>query len=165
MARKKSIKIGDIIPEFSLPDQEGKILDINEFIGKKKLVLFFYPRDGSLTCTRQACYFRDIYEYFEEAGAEVIGISEQSVESHSHFSATNRLNYRILSDSENKVRELFGVPSKALGLIPGRVTYIINLKGEVTYIFDSQTKVQKHVDEALRIILVLKKTDQLEEVT
>ena len=163
MSSKKSIRVGDIIPLFKLADQHGEIFDIEKYLGKKKLVIFFYPRDGSLTCTRQACYFRDIYEFFEEAGAEVVGISEQSVESHDRFARLNKLNYKILSDPDNIVRRLFGVPSRAMGLIPGRVTYVVNLKGEVVYIFDSQTKTQKHVDEALRIVMVLKKTDHVEE--
>ena len=160
MNRKESIKTGDTVPYFSLEDQDGNIFNVKDYLGKKKLVIFFYPRDGSLNCTRQACYFRDINDVFEEAGAEVVGISEQSVESHKHFSKANRLNYRILSDSGNEVRKLFGVPTKSFGLIQGRVTYVVNLKGEVVYIFDSQTKTQRHVDEALRICLVLQKADK-----
>lgn len=164
MSKINSKRIGDKVPEFILPDQNGKLFDVTEHLGKKKLVIFFYPRDGSLSCTKEACYFRDIYDLFEEAGAEVIGISEQSVESHNHFATVNRLNYKILSDSENKVRKLFGVPSKVLGIIPGRVTYVININGEIVYIFNSQTKIQRHVDEALRIVLVLKKADRAEKI-
>ena len=163
MSKNISIEIGDKVPEFVLPDQNGQLFDVTEHLGKKKLVIFFYPKDGSLSCTKEACYFRDINDLFEEAGAEVVGISEQSVESHYHFSTANRLNYKILSDSQNRVRKLFGVPSRAFGLIPGRVTYVINIKGELVYIFDSQTKIQRHVDEALRIVLVLKKADQAEK--
>lgn len=164
MGARNSLGLGDKIPGFTLQDQNGELFDVNNYLGSKKLVIFFYPKDGSLTCTRQACYFRDIYDLFEEAGADVVGISEQSVESHDNFARLNNLNYRILSDTDNNVRELFGVPSKALGLIPGRVTYVVNLKGEIVYIFDSQSKTQKHVDEALRIVLVLKKTDHMEKI-
>ena len=159
MSKTNSLILGDKIPEFALPDQNGETFDVTDYLGKKKLVIFFYPKDGSLNCTREACYFRDIRDLFEEAGAEVIGISEQSVESHYDFARSNNLNYRILSDTNNYVRKLFGVPSKAFGLIPGRVTYVVNLKGEIVNIFDSQTKTQMHVDEALRIVLVLKKLD------
>jgi len=162
VSKSIQIKVGDKIPDFSLKDQHGDTLNIEDYLGNKKLVIFFYPRDGSLNCTRQACYFRDIYDLFEETGAEVVGISEQSVESHSHFAKTNNLNYHILSDTENEVRKLFGVPARVLGLIKGRVTYVVNLKGEVVYIFDSQTNTQKHVDEALRIVMLLKKTDHIE---
>jgi peroxiredoxin Q/BCP len=153
------IKIGDIIPEFSLKDQHGNLFNINTYLGKKKLVIFFYPQDGSLNCTREACYFRDISDLFEEADAIIIGISSQSVESHKEFAEKNRLNYTLLSDNENIVRKLFGVPGRVFGLIPGRVTYVADRSGKVVYIFDSQTEVQRHVDEAIKICLLLKKAD------
>ena len=155
----KSIKVGDMIPQFSLPDQDGRIFDISNVIGKKKLVIFFYPQDGSLNCTKEACYFRDMSETFEETDAVIIGISAQSVESHKNFAEANKLNYTLLSDGNNTVRKLFGVPSRAFGLIPGRVTYVADKKGEVVFIIDSQTDTQRHVDEALKIVLVLKKND------
>ena len=143
------IKVGDYIPSFSLKDQNGNLFDINTYLGKKKLVIFFYPQDGSLNCTREACYFRDIRDIFDEADAIIIGISSQSVESHKDFAEKNRLNYTLLSDNENTVRKLFGVPSRVFGLIPGRVTYVADRSGKVVYIFDSQTEVQRHVDEAM----------------
>ena len=92
---------------------------LDTFLGKKKLVIFFYPQDGSLNCTREACYFRDLSDVFDEAGAVVVGISGQSVESHKQFAEQNKLNYTILSDSEGSVRKLFGVPTKIFGLVPG----------------------------------------------
>ena len=153
------IKVGDTIPHFSLPDQDGKIFDISSVLGKKKLVIFFYPQDGSLNCTKEACYFRDMSETFEETDAVIIGISAQSVESHKNFAEANKLNYTLLSDENNTVRKLFGVPSRAFGLIPGRVTYVADKKGKVVFIIDSQTDTQRHVDEALKIVLVLKKND------
>lgn len=155
----QQIKVGDAIPHFSLPDQYGKIFDISSVLGSKKLVIFFYPRDGSLNCTREACYFRDLSEAFEETEAVIIGISAQSVESHKNFAESNKLNYTLLSDENNTVRKLFGVPSRAFGLIPGRVTYVADKKGIVVFIIDSQTDTQRHVDEALKIVLVLKKND------
>jgi len=155
----KPVEVGDMVPLFSLPDQEGKIFDISAVLGKKKLVIFFYPQDGSLNCTREACYFRDLSEAFEEADAVIIGISGQSVESHRHFAATNNLNYTLLSDERNAVRKLFGVPSGIFGLIPGRVTYVTDSSGKVVFIFNSQTDVQGHVNEALKICLLLKKAD------
>jgi peroxiredoxin Q/BCP len=155
----KPIGIGDMIPEFSLPDQDGKMFDIREVLGKKKLIIFFYPRDGSLSCTREACYFRDLNDVFVQNDAVVIGISGQSVESHKEFIETNNLNYTLLSDSGNNIRKLFGVPSKFFGMIPGRVTYVADKTGRVVYIFDSQTEVQRHADEALKICLLLRKTD------
>jgi thioredoxin-dependent peroxiredoxin len=155
------IKIGSSLPAFTLPDQNGNLFDISNYLGKKKLVIFFYPRDGSLNCTKEACYFRDLSDVFEEADALVIGISSQSVESHKEFAEKNRLKYTLLSDSENEVRKLFGVPGRVFGLIPGRVTYVADRSGKVVYIFDSLTEPQRHVDEALKICLLLKRTDNL----
>ena len=116
------------------------ILIFHTFLGRKKLVIFFYPQDGSLNCTKEACYFRDLSDVFEEADAVVIGISGQSVESHKEFAEQNKLNYTILSDTEDNVRKLFGVPAKIFGLIPGRVTYVADRSGKVVYIFESQTE-------------------------
>ncbi|MFZ0472046.1 MAG: peroxiredoxin [Bacteroidales bacterium] len=157
----KKIQIGDIIPAFSLPDQNGNIFDISTFIGQKKLVIFFYPQDGSLNCTKEACYFRDLADVFEEVDAIVIGISGQSVESHKEFAEKNRLKYTLLSDERNTVRKLFGVPGRVFGFIPGRVTYVADRSGKVVYIFDSQTETQRHADEALKICLLLKRADNV----
>ncbi|MDT8402198.1 MAG: peroxiredoxin [Bacteroidales bacterium] len=154
-----SLQIGDRVPEFSLKDQDGNIFDIKKYLGRKKLVIYFYPKDGSLSCTRQACYFRDLSDVFEETGAMVIGISQQSVESHKMFAESNRLNFTLLSDPDNSVRKLFGVSSQLFGLLTGRVTYVADRSGKIVYMFNSQTDVQRHVDEALKICLVLKKTD------
>lgn len=146
------ITVGDRIPEFTLPDQNGKLLDIKTLLGIKNLVIFFYPKDDSPGCTREACYFRDQYEAFLEMDAEVIGISGQSVESHRKFALKHNLSYTLLSDKGNKIRKRFGVPDDLFGLIPGRVTYVVNKSGLVIYTFDSQMQVIKHVDEALNIL-------------
>jgi len=158
------IQIGDQIPSFSLKDQDGNNFDISNLLGRKKLVIFFYPQDGSLNCTKEACYFRDLSDVFEEADAIVIGISSQSVESHKEFAEINRLKYTLLSDNENVVRKLFVVPGRMFGLIPGRVTYVADKSGEVVYIFDSQTETQRHADEALKICLILKKKTSDENI-
>jgi peroxiredoxin Q/BCP len=153
MVRKmKKLTIGDKIPTFKLPDQNGKEFDIRSVLGKKNLVIFFYPKDDTPGCTREACYFRDMYEDFLDANAEVIGISGQSVESHRNFANKYKLNYTILSDKNNQLRKKFGVPANMFGLIPGRVTYVANSNGEVIYIFNSQTDVTGHVDQALKIL-------------
>jgi thioredoxin-dependent peroxiredoxin len=128
------------------------LFDINTVLGKKNLVIYFYPKDDSQGCTAQACSFRDQFDVFTEADAVIIGISGQSVESHKEFATKNRLNFTLLSDEGNKIRKLFGVPTNLLGLIPGRVTYIADKTGKVIYIFNSQTNATKHVDEALRIL-------------
>jgi peroxiredoxin Q/BCP len=155
------ITIGDLIPPFTLKDQSGSDFDISTFLGRKKLVIFFYPQDGSLNCTKEACYFRDLSDIFEEADAIVIGISGQSVESHKEFADKNRLKFTLLSDTGNTVRKLFGVPGRVFGFIPGRVTYVADRSGKVVYIFDSQTETQRHADEALKICMLLKRTDNV----
>ena len=150
------IKIGSSIPAFTLPDQNGNLLDINSVLGKKNLVIYFYPKDDSPGCTAQACSFRDQFEVFKEADAVIIGISGQSVESHKEFAEKHRLSFTLLSDEGNKIRKQFGVPSDLLGLLPGRVTFVADKKGKVIYVFNSQTQAAKHVDEAIRVLKALK---------
>jgi peroxiredoxin Q/BCP len=150
------IEIGSSIPTFTLPDQNGNLFDINSVLGKKNLVIYFYPKDDSPGCTAQACSFRDQFELFAEADAVIIGISGQSVESHKEFAEKHRLSFILLSDEGDKIRKQFGVPSNLLGLLPGRVTYIADKTGKVIYTFDSQMEAIRHVDEALRILKELK---------
>ena len=151
-----AIKVGSVIPEFSLPDQNGNIFEIKSVLGKKNLVIYFYPKDDSPGCTKEACSFRDQFEVFNEANAIIIGISGQSVESHLLFASKYRLNYTLLSDEKDKIRKLFGVPTNLLGILPGRVSYVVDKTGKVVYIFNSQTQATRHVDEALRILKELK---------
>lgn len=150
------IEIGSTIPAFTLNNQNGIAFDINSVLGKKNLVIYFYPKDDSPGCTKEACYFRDQFEVFKDVDAEIIGISGQSVESHKKFADKYRLSYTLLSDEGNKVRKLFGVPTNFFGLLPGRVTYIVDKTGKVIYIFDSQINATQHVDEALKILKELK---------
>lgn len=146
------VEIGSHIPSFSLPDQDGKMFDINTVIGLKNLVIYFYPKDDTPGCTKEACTFRDQYEAFREAGAEVIGISSDNVESHKKFALKHRLTFTILSDGGGKVRKQFGVPTNLLGLLAGRVTYVVNKQGVVVHIFNSQTHADKHISEALKAL-------------
>jgi len=143
------------MPSFSLPDQNGEIFNIDTILGQKNLVLFFYPFDESPGCTREVCYFRDLYETFRELNAEVVGISGQSVESHRNFAGKYELPYRILSDENNKVKKLLGVPNSFFGMIPGRVTYIVGTDKKIVHVFNSQNKPERHVDEALKVLFVL----------
>ena len=152
----KKISVGSLIPSFELKDQNGQLFQIDSVLGKKNLVIYFYPKDDSPGCTKEACAFRDQFEVFEEADALIIGISAQSVESHFNFAQKHNLKFTLLSDNENKVRKLFGVPTNFFGLISGRVTYIINKEGKVVYLFNSQTQAEKHVEEALRILQEIK---------
>jgi peroxiredoxin Q/BCP len=152
----KKIDVGSHVPRFTLADQNGKLFSIDSVIGKKNLVIYFYPQDDSPGCTKEACYFRDEFEVFNEADAMIIGISGQSVDSHKKFADKYRLSFTLLSDEGDKVRKLFGVPVNFLGMVPGRVTYVIDKSGTVVYVFSSQTQAKRHVDEALKILKGMK---------
>jgi len=152
----EAIVVGSTIPSFSLKDQTGQLIDIDSIKGKSNLVLFFYPKDDSPGCTKEACSFRDQFEVFKQAGAQIIGISGQSVKSHFEFAMKHHLNYTLLSDTGNKVRKMFGVPTNLFGLLPGRVTYVVDKQGKVVFTFNSQLSVEKHIEETLRILKELK---------
>lgn len=146
-----SLNVGDPAPNFSVTAHDGQTISLADFRGKQAVVVFFYPRDNTTVCTKEACAFRDSYQDFVAAGAAVIGISSDSTESHQEFAATQRLPYLLVSDTDGVLRKAFGVP-KTLGLLPGRVTYVIDREGIVRHIFNSQLQAQKHVDEALAIV-------------
>lgn len=150
------LKTGSKIPSFILPDQDGNDVDINDMLGKSNLVIYFYPKDDTPGCTAEACTFRDQFVDFKDAGAEVIGISSDSVASHKQFAEKHRLPFRLLSDSAKKVRKAFGVPADMLGLIPGRVTYVVDKQGVIQHIFNSQLNAAKHVEEAIAVLKRLK---------
>jgi peroxiredoxin Q/BCP len=154
------VKVGDKAPDFTLPSQMGDNVTLSEFFSKKNIVLYFYPKDESTGCTAEACTFRDNYQELTNLGAEVIGISGQSIESHKSFATHYGLPFILLSDEDNKVRKLYGVPS-TMGIIPGRVTYIINKQGIVRHIFSSQTQTQRHVEEAKRTLEELEKEQHI----
>lgn len=149
---KMEIKIGSTIPDVILHDQDGRLFNLKNETAGKNVVLFFYPKDDTPGCTAQACSFRDQFEDFVDANAVVIGISGQSVESHKNFAEKHRLTYTLLSDEDNKIRKEFGVPTNLFGLLPGRVTYVMNKENKVVYIFNSQTKVEQHVTKTLEIL-------------
>ena len=146
-----ALQVGDLIPHFTAQDASGKEFDSQNYIGKKPVVIYFYPKDDTRVCTQQACSFRDQYEDFKALGAEVIGISGDSIHSHQKFSAQYQLPFILLSDSEKSLRKLFGVPRDLLGLIPGRVTYVANQKGIITMIFNS-TSGTIHIEKALEAL-------------
>ena len=150
------IELGSKVPIFELKDQNGELFKLESVLGKKNIVIFFYPKDDSPGCTKEACSFRDQFEVFADADAVIIGINAQSVESHLAFAIKHRLNYTLLSDTGNKVRKIFGVPGNFFGLIPGRVTYVVNKEGKIVYLFNSQIQAEKHVDDALRILQEMK---------
>jgi peroxiredoxin Q/BCP len=145
------LKVGDAAPDFVLPSQTGEPVNLKDFVGSKEIVLYFYPKDDSSGCTAEACAFRDSYEVFKEHGAEVVGVSSDSVDSHKGFASRNNLPFTLLSDKDGKVRKFYGASSR-FGLLPGRVTYIIDRNGIVRHIFSSQLNPKKHIDEALETL-------------
>jgi thioredoxin-dependent peroxiredoxin len=146
------LKVGSKIPQFVLPDQDGNNININDLTGKSNLVIYFYPKDDTPGCTAEACSFRDQFVDFKETGAEVIGISSDSVASHKKFAEKHNLPFRLLSDVNKQVRKAFGVPGDMLGLLPGRVTYVVDKQGIVRHIFNSQFNAAKHVEEAIGVL-------------
>jgi peroxiredoxin Q/BCP len=147
----KSLGKGDRAPDFTLARPSGEQVSLSSFQGKKNVVLFFYPKDGSPVCTREACAFRDAHEVFNEAGAEVIGISADSPRSHEKFAVRHDLPFLLLSDPGGKVRKRFGVPA-SFGILPGRVTYVIDRDGIIRHRFSSQLRAMQHVEEALSVL-------------
>ena len=147
------VKIGvnDQAPDIALPDQHGNTISLKSFHGKKVVVFYFYPKDNTSVCTAEACTFRDSYESFSELGAEVIGVSSDSVESHKKFAEKHHLPFPLLADTSNMARKAFGVPN-SVGILPGRVTYVIDKDGVVRYVFNSMMDGAKHVTEAIRIV-------------
>lgn len=154
---KNEVKVGDAAPDFELGTRTGDKVRLSDYRGKKTVVLYFYPKDFSPGCTKEACAFRDSYELFKDAGAEVIGVSSDTEESHNKFAIKFDLPFLLLSDEGGKVRSQFGVPS-SLGMIPGRVTYVIDKQGIVRYIFNSQINAEKHIEESLKIVKSLQTT-------
>ncbi|MCG3166953.1 MAG: putative peroxiredoxin bcp [Bacteroidia bacterium] len=147
------LKTGQQAPDFELPDNNGDPVKLSSFRGKKNVVLFFYPKDFTGGCTAEACSFRDSYEDFTDAGAEVIGISSDDVISHRKFARQYKLPFILLSDKGGKVKELFGVKDDLFGLIAGRVTFVINKEGVVIKVFDSQVNFTGHSSEALAALI------------
>ncbi|MGQ0505836.1 MAG: peroxiredoxin [Myxococcaceae bacterium] len=146
------INTDDKMPDVTLPGPGGKDVRLQDLLGRKTLVVYFYPKDETAGCTAEACSFRDRYEDFKTAGAEVVGISGDSVSSHEGFAANHRLPFILLSDPEGRARRAFGVKKSFLGLVEGRVTFVIDRSGVVRHVFDSQVLATKHVSEALKVI-------------
>ena len=145
-----SATVGQPAPEFTLPDQNGGSVSLSSLKGGW-VVVYFYPKDDTPGCTAESCSFRDSFEEFTDAGAKVVGISSDSVESHKAFATKHNLPFTLLADTDGSVRKAFGV-GKTLGLIPGRVTYVIDPEGVVRHKFSSQFKPKPHIDEALDVI-------------
>ncbi|MFA9409192.1 MAG: peroxiredoxin [Candidatus Dadabacteria bacterium] len=145
----ESVKVGDLAPNFALFSEKDEAVELQDYIGKKPIVLFFYPKNNTMLCTKEACHFRDNFNEFKNIyESELIGISSDSIDSHKEFAEANNLPFTLLSDPDDDVRREYGVP-KTLRIVPGRVTYVIDKKGIVRHIFSSQLNYKRHVKEAL----------------
>jgi peroxiredoxin Q/BCP len=151
---------GDPAPLFTATNQSGETIRLADYLGRHTVVLFFYPKDGTLICTKEACAFRDSYEDFVRAGAVVIGISHDSEASHRNFADQQRLPFQLIADPDGSIRTQFGVP-KTFWLLPGRVTYVIDRQGIIRHIFNSQFSADRHVSEALKIVRTLSSESNL----
>jgi peroxiredoxin Q/BCP len=147
----KKIQVGDRAPDFSGITQDGSTFHLSNRLERRFIVLFFYPKDGTHFCTKEACSFRDSYQKFVDAGAEVVGVSSDSADSHRDFAHEHELPFPLISDADGALRKAFGVP-KTLGLFPGRVTYVIDRAGIVRQIFSAQFATEEHVEQALKAV-------------
>ena len=146
------LPIGTPAPDFSLQANGGRTVHLADFRGKKTVVVYFYPKDETVGCTIESCSFRDSYEDFTTAGAEVIGISADSVDSHDKFGARHRLPFVLASDPGGATAAAFGVDKGFFGLLPGRTTFVIDREGIVRDAFTSQVRVKTHVARALDLV-------------
>jgi thioredoxin-dependent peroxiredoxin len=150
---RSMLNVGEPMPDVTLQGDSGPV-KLREKIGKP-LVVYFYPKDETYGCTKEACSFRDAYEDFTAAGAEVIGISRDDAKSHADFKTHHRLPFTLLSDTNGSVARSFGVKA-ALGMLPGRVTFVFDSAGICKHRFDSMIRFGKHVDEALAVVKQLR---------
>ena len=148
---KAKVEVGQIAPDFTLPDQFGKPVRLRDLLSSTNVVLYFYPKDSTPGCTAEARAFRDAYDDFTAAGTEVIGVSVDSVASHKRFAAKHGLPFVLLSDRDGAVRDLYGV-ERTLGLLPGRATYVIDRGGVVRHVYASQLRTARHSREAMRAL-------------
>jgi len=146
-----SIRVGDRAPDFTVETHSGQQVSLADFRGKQVVVLYFYPRDGTPICTKEACSFRDAHEELARAGAVVIGVSADSLDRHRAFARDHNLPFFLVSDRGGSLRKAFGVP-KTWGLLPGRATYVIDKEGIVRHVFSAALSAQRHVAEALGIV-------------
>lgn len=145
------IREGDPAPDATFTTADGGLLRLADFRGRQAVVVFFYPADDTPVCTKEACSFRDAYTKFQEAGAEVIGVSGDSAASHKKFAARHGLPFPLATDADGSLRKAFGVP-RFLGLFPGRTTYVIDKQGIVRKVFTAAFLSEAHVREAMQAV-------------
>ncbi len=151
-----ALKEGDPAPPFSLPDQDGKMVSLSDFSGKSWVVLYFYPKDDTPGCTKEACDFRDNLRQIGRLDAVVLGISIDSVTSHKRFAEKFHLNFPLLADERKSVVRAYGVLGSILGFqVARRSTFLIDPSGKIRKIFPSVTPTG-HSSEVAAALTVLK---------
>lgn len=151
MFSMRLLEVGQPAPDFTLLDQAGAPQRLSDVLTRGPAVVYFYPRDDTPGCTAEACKFRDDYADFTDAGAEVLGISDDSVETHKAFAQRHRLPFRLLADTDNAVHKAYGV-TPTLGMLRGRVTYVVGRDGRIGLVFNSHLNAKAHVGEALAVV-------------
>ena len=151
MVNAKGLNVGDKAPDFKLPSQNDTEVSLSDFLGKKDVVLYFYPKDNTGVCDKQACAFRDAFDVFTDEGAQVIGVSGDSVESHKKFAKEKRLPFILLSDPGHKLAKEYGI-GKWMGLLYNRVTFVIDKDGIIRHKFKAMLKADKHIEESLEVL-------------
>jgi peroxiredoxin Q/BCP len=146
--QKDAVQVGSQAPDFTAKASNGETISLKDYKDKKAVVLYFYPKDETSVCTKEACAFRDSYQVFKDMGAEVIGVSADSDDSHKSFASHHQLPFILLSDSDGSLRKLYKVPN-SFGLLPGRVTFIIDKQGVIRHTFNSMMDGERHVKESL----------------
>ncbi|UOG76886.1 peroxiredoxin [Hymenobacter tibetensis] len=146
------LQLGDSAPDFTLKTTTGEAFRLSDQRGQRAIVLYFYPKDDTPGCTAEACSFRDQYQDFQDLGAEVVGVSSDSEASHQKFTQKHRLPFPLLADTNGQVRKLYEVPRALLGILPGRVTFVIDKEGVIRYIFNSMNRATDHVAHARQVL-------------
>src|SRR5271166_5786026 len=137
------LKVNDVAPVFDSVVETGEKFSLSDLLGKTNIVLYFYPKDFTMGCTKEACEFRDNWEKVTALGATVVGISSDSPDTHSRFKKEHSLQFTLISDQKKEIRKLYGVDGK---FIPPRTTFVIDKQGRIRQVFDSQINITKHVE-------------------
>lgn len=143
-------EVNDVAPDFRLPSHRGGDVVLSELVEQGPVVVYFYPKDDTFGCTREACGFRDVYGELRAAGASVVGISADDLDSHRRFAAKHDLPYDLCSDVVGEVRRLYGVPQA--GIVPGRMTFVVDRQRRVRHVYASRIRFEAHVDQALKTV-------------
>ncbi|HXQ59232.1 MAG TPA: peroxiredoxin [Acidimicrobiales bacterium] len=144
--------IGDVVPDFELPDETGTVRKLSDLLTAGPVTLFFYPGAMTYGCTKESCHFRDLKKEFEQAGGQRVGISADKVEKQKEFSDKYNFDFPLLSDPDRTVAEIFGV-KRSGGLVPvKRNTFVIGTDRKVIGVIKSELSMQKHADRALEVL-------------